>query len=277
MKQVYLDGIILRVTEELGNDPDIREDFVRKILTSQLKRVVPMSFFPIRSKVSQIRNGSIFIDEEVLSVIGIDRPEKSNIPFLYLYEEKVYEPTIASTGTYVTNSLLEQFDGPIDINDIGVQQLTNIIQDAINNSGMYDTRPLPFESTYIKGIGHVNKLGCYRFSESVLNNEIAVSTDQSHVCVFYYSPYLDRNGRMVVPKFAEEYLVAYGTMRLLEVLLNKGLKGKAPTAVAQTRYTIIETRKKVTNEFLTMQRTINLTLDKLIVKPVNPDGDVSTF
>ena len=232
MKQEYLDGIILRVIEESGNDPDVREDFVRRILRNQLKRVVPGCFFQVKSLKCNIINGLIESPNDCLSIIAIDNIDKSTVKRLYLYSEKVYFPNNDNVQDYMTDSDL---------------------------------------------LRHCQLLGKYAFSEDQLSNEVIVFTEEQEVIVFYYSQYEDKNGRVVVPEFSADYLTSYGTMRTLEVQLNKGLKGRTPTSVTQTRYTLQDVKKKVTNQYLTMQRTINLLTDKVIIKPVNSDGDVSTF
>lgn len=229
MKQVYLDTIILRVLENTGNDSDLREDFVRRVLKQRLRDIIPGRFFPITMITCDLTDYSTFIEIPFIDVIAV-REERELPALLYIVDNEVYDPKNSGlvTKDYVTE------------------------EDII-----YDCRPLKK----------------WDFSVDILNNKLTVYTDETKVSVFLYTPYLDKNKKVVIPQFAEDYLEAYGTMRALEILLNKGLKGRTPGMVPQTRYTVNEIKKRVTREYLSMQQTISMLSEKVIVKPVNSPID----
>lgn len=231
MRQVYLDTIILRVLENTGNDPDLRADFVRRVIRQRLKDVVPGKFFPISMVDCTLENYSAFLEIPFVDVIAVQR-QRDAPGLVYLIENEVYDPknTLPTTKDYI------------------------IDEDIVN----YCKPLLEFD-----------------FSVDILNNKLTVYTDETTVSVFLYTPYLDKMGRTVVPEFAESYLEAYGTMRALEILLNKGLKGRTPGMVPQTRYTINEIKRRVTREFLSMQHTISTFNEKVMVKPVNNPIDAA--
>lgn len=226
MRQVYLDTVIQRVFENTGNDPDLREDFIQRILSDRIreKEVIPAEFFPVSSRVVDVEEGVIYPTEPYLSVLAIDKADKESVKALYLKEDIPFAIPENYSSEYMT-------------------------EDVIRSLG--------------------RKLGCYHFTEDPLSKNIFVYTDQAKVCMFYYSLYRDDKGREVIPEFAQSYLESYGTMKASEVLLNKGLRGKAPVQIPQLRYSLNELRGKVTREFLSLQREINLLTEKTMIKPVN--------
>ena len=225
MKQVYLDSIILKVIENTGNDPLIREDFIRRVVRDQVKQIVPMKFFPVKVVKANVADGLIEVNEPYLSIIAVNKPEKTETSVLYMLGDDIYEP-------YTT-----------------IQN-----QDYITESSILE---------YCKGLNY------YAFTEDSMNGQIYIYTDLQEVSVFFYTMYRDTKGRTVVPEFTENYLLAYGTMRALEVQLNRTLRGKQPTSVLQTRQTLAIYQRKTTNEFISMQREIQLLSEKVILKPVN--------
>lgn len=229
MKQVYLDTIILRVLENTGNDSDLREDFVRRVLKQRLRDVVPGRFFPITMITCNLVNYSTFIEIPFIDVIAVQ--ETRELPtLLYIVDNEVYDPK--NSGLITKDYLTEE----------------DIVQDC---------RPLKK----------------WDFSVDVMSNKLTVYNEEASISVFLYTPYLDKNKKIVIPQFAEDYLEAYGTMRGLEILLNKGLKGRTPGMVPQTRYTVNEIKKRVTREYLSMQQTISMLSEKVIVKSVNSPAD----
>lgn len=229
MTQTYLDTVILKVFENTGSDPRLKENFVRRVFTDRLGEVVPAMFFPVSAKKMQVMDGQVFLDEPFLSVFAVEAPEKADtVSAIYLMDEKFYDLQNVTTQDYVTEEMIYRYGRP---------------------------------------------LGCYHFTEDLMTGIISVYADVSEVAVFYYAPYTDAKGRVVVPKFAEGYLEHYGTMRATEVLLNMGIRGKTPVQIPQLRYTLNEVRAKVTREYKSMQSEIHLQCEKVIIKPVNQFRD----
>jgi hypothetical protein len=234
MKQTYLDTVILKVIENSGNDPDLREDFIRRVVNDRLRDIVPHSFFPINKVDKVLEDGQFFMEVPFVDIIAITK-KRTTPQFLYLVDDLVLDPT--------TTDVIYPYD-----------PIISAVIDYMTEDDIYHI------STHLKE---------FDFNVDFFTNNISTYTNETEVSVFFYSLYKDKNGRTVVPSFAERYLEAYGTLRALEVLLNKGLRGRNPNLVPQTRYTIKEMRNKVTREYLSMQREINLLLDKVILKPVN--------
>jgi hypothetical protein len=229
MKQAYLDTVILKVIENTGNDPLLKENFVRRILTDRLRESVPSIFFPVSVKKVQVTDGQLFLEDPFLSVVAVEKPEKADeVSALYLMDEKFYDLGNLSVQDYVTEDVIYRYG---------------------------------------------RTLGCYHFTEDLMTGIISVYADVNEVAVFYYTPYADAKGRVVVPKFAEGYLEHYGTMRATEVLLNQSIRGRTPVQVPQLRYTLNEIRAKVTREYKSMQSEIHLLCEKVIIKPVNHNRD----
>ena len=240
MKQTYLDTIILKVIENSGNDPDLRPDFVRRVISDRLKDIMPYAFFPISKIDRELKNGQFFMEEPFVDIIAITK--KRDTPnFLCVVDGKVLDPKV-----------------------------TNLVQ-AKDPSNTFVTDYMTDDQAYrMSAI-----LKEFDFNVDTFNNQISVYTTEPEISVFFYSMYKDRHGRIVIPRFAENYLEAYGTLRSFQVLLNKGLKGKNPGMVPQTRYTIKDMNGKVTREYLSMQREINLLLEKIILKPINSSIDAA--
>jgi hypothetical protein len=230
MKQVYLDTIILKIIENSGNDPDLRPDFVRRVVLDRMREIIPKIFFPISMLYRTLENGNMFIEEPFIDVIAVTK--RRDLPkFLCIFEEKVYDPKLNEISDYFTDD------------------------DLIRNS--------------------VSLVREYDFTVDLFNKKITVYTEEVNVSVFLYTMYKDKNSRVVVPEFVQNYLVSYGTLQALQVLLNKGLRGKVPGLVPQTRYTIKDLSMKVTREYISMQREINILAEKVIVKPVNSTIDAA--
>ena len=240
MKQTYLDTIILKVIENSGNDPDLRQDFIRRVVHDRLRDIVPHSFFPIYKVDRLLEDGQFFMEVPFLDIIAITK-KKEAPKFLYIVDDIVLDPK--------TTEIIHPNDPS-----------NSFVTDYMTEDNISRTS---------------SQLNEFDFDVDFFNSKISVYTTETEVSIFFYSLYRDKNSHVVVPSFAENYLEAYGTLRALEVLLNKGLRGRNPNLVPQTRYTIKEIRSKVTREYLFMQREINLLLEKVILKPVNSEKDAA--
>lgn len=229
MKNVHIDNIILNVKEKASDD-SIREDYVRRILTQELSRVIPHLFFPVCSVIVDVVNGKFNVPSDSIKIAAASKEEKKDTSQLILFEENLYIPS---------GDIINDRDYVIDGNYIN------------SCNGIYD----------------------FVFTEDPIEVDVAsVYTEESKICLFYYSLYKDKKGKCIVPEFAERYLQSFGDMNVREIQLNKGLGGRKPINVAQTRFSLDSLNTKTTKEFLFMQRKMNLLLDRITIKPVTYMG-----
>ena len=86
--------------------------------------------------------------------------------------------------------------------------------------------------------------------------------------IFYNSFYKTQDDEIVIPEVVVDYMTAYGEFICEEISMNHVLRGRYPASAVQTRKFYDEKKKRVSNEYKSMARKMNLMLDDVVIKEV---------